>query len=299
MTGRREDLGPGKKANPRQEEPQPGTPERLQRSANWAGIVSAFLGAVALLLAYLALHQGGGDAVPTADPRHSQLETVDLIAKNGPPPHEPALELIVKNSGGTSVITRARIEVRRVFLLPLCFTQGSLPVSERYGVRLPPDAEPGELIEVPLHQQVGTNRADRFAIRLGIDTNRAAPVGAAAEELGMKAGDGQLPGLYLFEVGVSLVHDGGVEPLEMGTALVALPELPLGPEYLLEEGGFKQVTDTFLTEDPQATWREPMACWRANAQIAARARESGATRSPELEKVLSAAVIPRWSEAEG
>jgi hypothetical protein len=200
------------------------------------------------------------------------------------------------------VISRARIEVLRVYQIPLCFTQGSLPVSERYGAELPPDATPGEIVEVPLHQQVDSNGADRFAIDIGVDPERIGEVegpGVAAA-LGTESGDGVLPGLYLFEVGVALVHDGSSDPLPMGTALVAAPEMPLSSEYVLEAGEFQQVTETFLVRgDLRDFWAPELACWQANGRTIERARASEATRSADLEDVLATAVVPAWSEVEG
>ena len=283
---------------------QEGAPGRNGHSlawyAAWATIISIPVGILTAIA--IALFAGGNEVSISAEsPRKAQLERIDLIARNGLPPQKPALELLVRNGGrGTAVISRAEIEVLRVYSLPLCFTQGALPVSESYGVRLPPDAKPGETIEAPLHQQVGTSEADRFKIRLSVDLDRVREYGVAAGELGAEEGDGQLPGFYIFEIAVALVHDGGGAPLEMGTALVSLPGLPLGGEYLLEEGGFKRVTETFLTSKPLLEiWGEPISCWQANGRTAMRARGSDGTRSPQLEEILSAAAIPRWSEVEG
>lgn len=266
--------------------------------AAWATIISVPVGVLTAIA--IALLSGGSTPTSAEGSRESQLERIDLIARNGPLPQRPALELFVRNSGrGTAVISRAEIAVLRVYPLPLCFTQGALPVSESYGVQLPPDAEPGETIEAPLHQQVGTNEADRFKIRFSVDPDRIRDYGVAAKELSAREADGQLPGFYVFEIAVTLVHDGEGAPLEMGTALVSLPGLPVGGEYLLEEGEFKKVTETFPTSHPlQEVWGEPMSCWRANGQNAIRARESDATRSPQLDEILSAASIPSWSEVE-
>ncbi|HVD37311.1 MAG TPA: hypothetical protein VNC15_00595, partial [Solirubrobacterales bacterium] len=180
------------------------------------------------------------------------------------------------------VISSARIEILRVLPIPICFTQGGLGVSEEYGVQLPPDAAPGKTIEVPLHQQVAANEADRFRIDLGVQKSEE------SQDFG---------GPYLFEVGVAIVHDGRKQPLAMGTALISVPRVPSGSEFFLEEGDFQKVTETFLISGPlREFWAGPLNCWRNNARKARLALKSQATRSPELEAALTSKVAPSFSE---
>jgi hypothetical protein len=255
--------------------------DHLSRGANVATIVGVPLALVALVLAYLAL--GGGEHSHSKKATRSpRLQHVDLIARNGISNH-PGLELLVENRGvGRAVISRAEIKILRVLPIPICFTQGGLGVSEEYGVQLPPDAAPGETIEVPLHQQVAANQADRFRIELGVQEPE----------------EGQaLKGDYLFELAVGIVHDGRNRPLGMGTALISLPRVPLGSEFFLEEGGFQKVIETFSIPGPlREFWTGPRDCWRNNARKATLALKSQATRSPELEEALTSKVAPSFSE---
>jgi hypothetical protein len=279
VTPERNDEKAGREARERQEEAD----VRLGRRANWAAIVSAAVGAAALALAYLTFFKGD-DPVPAAAPRTARLERVDLIARNGLPPHKPGLELLVHNDGrGRSVVSRARIEVLRVYPMPLCFTQGELPVSGRYGVRLPEDSQPGDVVEVPIHQQVPPDGADRFVFDLGV---------APADP-----GSDTLEGLYLFEVEVSLVHDDGSSPLPMGKALVSLEELPFTTEYLLRKGQFSRLEREYGSPPPQ-TWMPPLPCWQANGRTLLLAASSEATRSRQLQTIMDVAVVPSLSEAE-
>jgi hypothetical protein len=274
---------------------------RLNRHAARATIIGTGVGLISLLLAYFAFWGIGGSSSsvtvetprpaevnPVADPDLSpRLERVDLLARNGMSQDESGVELIVHNAGrGRSVISRAEIEVVKVYELPLCFTQGSLPISEHYGAQLPIGAQPGDIVELPLHQQVGPNRADRFAIHLS----------AKGKGQGAK---GSIPGLYLFEFKVSLVHDGQAKALPMGSALVSLPAVPVSSEFLLLDG--LETVNGYFNPDGRPVreaWADQMPCWRANAKVAILARETDATMSAELARTLGSVTLPSFSEVE-
>lgn len=257
--------------------------------AAWATIVSVPVGVLTAIA--IALFSGGSTPTSAEGSREPQLERIDLIAHNGLPPHRPAVELLVHNGGrGRAVISRARIEVLRVYPLPLCFTQGELPTSERYGTEIPADAEAGDVIEVPLHQQIGGDGADRFQIEVGVSSTKP---------------DGELPGLFLFELSVSLIHDGESDPLSMGNALIAAPMLPFTTEYLLRKGEFPEVVATYSPASeyvrptpPRKLWASQMPCWQANGRTALRARGSEAAMSPQLRENLDSAGVPSFTELE-
>lgn len=257
------------------------------RRASWATIIGVPIGLTALIFAYLAL-QGSGDSGAKEVSPLPQLERIDLIAHNGPLPHHASLEVMVHNGGlGRSVVSRAKIEILHVSTLPYCFTQGDLPVTERYGAQLPIDAAPGTAVEVPVHEQLAADRADRFEIALGV-------VGDNPNV------DDELPGLYLFEVDVSLIHDGSRKPLPMGRALVSLPGLPFASVYFLTEGEFEELDSVYNPHDSpvREAWRGTMSCWRTNAKALARAQGTSATYSPQLGEILSSALVPSFSEVE-
>jgi hypothetical protein len=252
----------------------------LGYAAAWAAII-----ATVILLLQVIPPLFEEDGTPSASSsRRPHLERVDLVARNQVP-EDQGLELLVRNSGGgRSVISRARLKIRRVYAFHLCFAQGNLSLSERYGVELSTRAKAGEIVEVPLHQQVGPDQADRFRINL---------------EARPKEISGLVWTLYLFEIAVALNHDGQKAPLRMGTVQISLPTVPLS-EYLLGDGGFGQAVETFSSpDDPlREVWAKPLACWQRNGRTAALARKSGATRSQELEEVLDAAAVPSWAELE-
>lgn len=258
------------------------------RWASWATILAVPLAVVGLGLAYLALggeeSSGSKQATGRAD-----LERIDLIPRNGNLSIKPGVELMVHNAGlDSSVVSRARIEILAVHRLPLCYTQGDLPLSEGYDVQLPGDAAQEDVVEAPLHQQIGSLSNDRFRINLGVD-------GAGGEE------GRPFPGIHLFELSIALAHDGLEAPLPMGSVLVSIPEVPMATLYYLREGELADLEDAYNGAryyTTQEMWSRTMPCWRANAEALMDVERSSAARSPQLEEALREAVIPSFSEAE-
>ena len=256
---------------------------RLSRGANLATIVAVPIALIGLLFAYLALGGSeGSGSERTSEP--VQLERIDLLASNGLTPGASALELMVHNPGTeSSVVSRARIEVVGVDELPLCYTQGTLDVSESYGLVLSPDAQPGDTVEAALHQQIGPGEDDRFRLHVSL-------------------GEEQEPrGVHLFELDVSLFHDGLASPLPMGTALLSVPQLPTGlGTYYLEEGQLADLEQSYNGAGfytPEEMWKSTMPCWQANGELLAAARGSTAVRSQQLEEAMQGAVVPSFAEA--
>lgn len=257
----------------------------LSRGANWAAIIGIPIGILALVLAYFAL-DGGSEGSPRPAGPAPRLERVDLSVSNDlQSGAEPALEFLVHNGGrGGSVISRAQIEILSVTALPLCYSQGDLPESESYGAQLPADADSGEVVEVPLHQQLLGNESDRFAVDLGVID-----------------AEGDPPGQHLFELSVSLIHDGDSDALPMGTALVSVPGLPIPPLYYLREGELVDMEHDYNGAgfySSHELWHSVMPCWRANGEGLIEATESTATRSPDLDEILRSASVGSYAEVE-
>ena len=257
------------------------------RWASWATILTVPLALVGLALAYLAL--GGEESSGSKKTGSAELERIDLIPRNGNLSLKPGVELMVHNAGGdSSVVSRARIEVLAVHRLPLCYTQGDLPLSEGYDLQLPGDAAQGDVVEAPLHQQLDPLKNDRFRINLGVDD-------AGGEE------GRPFPGVHLFEVNIAVDHDGLEEPLSMGTVLLSIPEVPMAGLYYLQSGELALLEESYNMygrSTPQEMWSGTMPCWRANAEALMDVERSSAARSPQLEEALREAVVPNYSEAE-
>jgi hypothetical protein len=259
---------------------------KLSRGASWATIIGLPVAIVALLLGYLALGSSGSSGPKAA--LNAQLEPVDLIARNGLAPARPALELMVHNSGrAAALLSRVWIEVISVKELPLCFTQGDFPTSERYGVQLPTEADPGTTVVSPIHQEVRAGENDRFRLDVGVSP----PNGEDAEPLA---------GLYLYEIAVSVLHDGEPEALDMGTALLSVPALPSPTLYFLTEGEFAELEESYNGADfysSQEMWSEVLPCWQSNGRfLAAAASDSESSRPPQLQQLLASALVPSFAE---
>jgi hypothetical protein len=258
------------------------------RWASWATILAVPLALVGLALAYLAVggEKSSGSKQTTG---RADLERIDLIPRNGNLSIKPGVEMLVHNAGlDSSVVSRARIEVLAVHRLPLCYTQGDLPLSEGYDVQLSGDAAQGDVVEAPLHQQIGSLGNDRFRINLGVDD-------AGGEE------GRPFPGVYLFELNVAIAHDGLDEPLSMGTVLLSIPEVPMATLYYLREGELADLEDSYNGAryyTPREMWSSTMPCWEANAEALMDIERSSADGSRELEEALREAVVPSFSEAE-
>jgi hypothetical protein len=242
------------------------------------------IGLAALVVGILTL-QGGEPSASSPVASTStvpKLRAVDLaVANDREFESRQAVDLMVRNAGfASAAVSEALIEIREVKHLPLCYTQGDLPVSERYGTELPVNADSGEVTEVPLHQQIAAGGVDRFRIELS-------PQGEVP---------GEHPGMDIFEISVALRHDGIAEPLEMGTALISLPSPPFATLYYLTEGELAELNSVYNVSDPRQGWADVMPCWQENGRAMLELRESPAARSAELDEVLSTAVVPSYSE---
>jgi len=216
----------------------------------------------------------------------ADLRPVALIAHDlGYDERRSRLEIEVHNTGGRLVvIDQAEVTVRRVFELERCAAQGDLPLSNVYGTALPADAKPGEAITIPLHQQVGPDEADRFALALSVDREAA-----------------RSATLFLYEIEVALRNDGGRPVLSLGKALISLPHMPFPAEYFWD-GRTAEVLREFHAAGepftPRQTWGYAMPCWQANTKTLQRALASPAARSRGLDVVAKTLATPSFSALE-
>ncbi len=245
---------------------------------SWVDKVGLLIALASVVVAIIALGGGSG----SHGKGHSQLNLVDLnvraVAENRR--RYSRLEITLHNTGDQLVvIDGARFEIRRVYALPRCTTQGDLALSNDYGVSLPVDAKPGEAVEAPLHQQVGPDEADRFGITLSTSREQAV--------------------VYLFEVEASLANDGSRSPLPLGRVLVSLPERPGPGEYYWDEKTVELLVNWY---DPggeaHALWREAMPCWKSNTAVLRRALAGSAVRTPELDALAGELVTPTFAALE-
>lgn len=267
--------------------------------AEWVTIIVAPFAVTGVVLAIIS-HIDGGEGAVSAAPSLAHVEPVDLVVHNNrfedPPPR---LEILLHNTGGQrTVLSRAKIEIRRVGSLRQCVSQGDLPLSTTYAATLPADAAPGDVVEAPLHQQLGADEADRFAIALGV---RAAPGSSRYTSRGRES----LPGPYLFELAVSLVSDEGGRPLDVGRALVSVPFAPDAPVFYWDRASKGRLVQYDRAQEKTAEelgqqappWPPPYTskCWFSNTRILRSMFSSHAKRSPTLEAVGTSIITPDMS----
>jgi hypothetical protein len=270
----------------------------LKKPTSWEGWAAVIAVPIAVAFGVISLIGGGGSDGPPA-PSLAHVEPVDLVVHNDrfvdPPPR---LEILLHNTGGQrAVLSRAKIEIRRVGSLRQCVSQGDLPLSTTYAATLPADASPGDVVEAPLHQQLGADEADRFAIALGV---RAAPRSSRYTSRGRES----LPGPYLFELAISLVSDEGGRPLDVGSALVSVPFAPDAPVFYWDRASegrlvrYDRAQERTAEELGQAPpWPPPYTskCWLSNTRTLRSMLSSNAKRSPTLEAVGSSIITPDMS----
>jgi hypothetical protein len=135
-----------------------------------------------------------------------QIEVVDLAPINSL--KEPTrIEIAVRNIGGSvSVLTRAEFRIERTDYIDPCAPSAVLGVSKTYDLELPLYPDDGEVVPVRTSQQIGPNEADRFAFEVGVVTP-----------------SGQESSPVVYQLGVSLLHDGKETPVKAGTVVIAEP----------------------------------------------------------------------------
>jgi len=172
-----------------------------------AGVATAVLAAVII----------GG---LTGTSHGAKLRALDPIVENGAGAFEPTgqlnqarqtdaskarVEIRLENNGDRqAVLTSAVFTIRKLIEVGLCGLGGELPVSAGYDVTLP--GRVGEWVEIPFNQQLKPDEADRFVFRVG-----------EPDQLFREGTIG------IYQVDVSVQHDGDKTPLSVGRVVLALP----------------------------------------------------------------------------
>jgi hypothetical protein len=245
---------------------------------SWVEVGGLLVGIATVLIAFLALKGDSGGPAHSGHGR-GNLKLVDVRVREGvaPSPHV-RVEIVLHNlGGGLVVVDQANLQVRRRYELPRCASQDDLPLSNTYGVPVPVQARPGNLVEAPLHQQIGPDDADRLAFSLSAKW----------------PGDGATSTLYLFEFDLSLLTDQPRPEVSLGRVLVSLPHHPFAGEYFWGSDTEELIQGLAATSPDYVKQLRNVAlpCWRSNTRSLRQAFASSAALSPELEAV-SAELVP-------
>ncbi len=124
---------------------------------------------------------------------------------------KPRIDVRLHNVGDRrSVVTSARITITRSARVTACGIGAPLFASAAYEVILPSRPRDGQVLEVPIDQQLGVDKADRFSFRFGTREAFEADLGTTV----------------FYELKLEVLHDGAAAPLDVGRATIAVPGAP-------------------------------------------------------------------------
>jgi hypothetical protein len=210
--------------------------------------------------------------------RPPQIQTVDLAVPNPGSSEESQVQVILHNIGhGRTIVKRAIIRILSSAQLTLCFSQGSLGLSERYNVKLPAFPTPGQIVEVPIHEQLATDEADRFALSFGFEAD-------------VVTGG---PSIYLYQLELSVLHDSSPVPVKLGKVLLSLPLAPSPDEfYWTNYLGTASVRKQEMSAWGSGYYAKNLPCWRSNSLALKQLLALPGERSPALTEVGTRLVVP-------
>lgn len=240
----------------------------------WRAKAATFGGAFVAAAGVLPILVSGNDGpATTVTHQHTgDLRLVDATLINDA--GRAALEIQVHNRGtGRVVISGAVVRVLRMIRLAECTNQGELSLSGRYSVALPTTLSQ---IEVPLHQQLGPDTADRFSWDFGFPT--------AALQRGPEVGGADRSYVVLFRA--ALKSDDRATPLDLGRFVLGAPAVPQRVvQYWPRAYERARVADLAPFFGSDFRWDSHLPCWRTNnASLRAILAQPGA-RSPDLAAV--------------
>jgi hypothetical protein len=248
---------------------------RLARAAAYATIVGALLAATTLAIALTgSAHNSSHQA-----PRPAILQPLSLVVEQAK--DKPSVQVIIHNLGSErSIVTEVRTHILAEERLILCGSQGELDLSGHYTVLLPATPSPGQVIATPLHEQLAGDEADRFSLAF-----------AAVGQTSVK--EFELPQrVYVYQLGLSLIHDAQRAPVRLGKVVLAVPALPRVNEYFLTAEDTtpafrKHMTSSFGSR----FYGEYRACYRHNGLALERMLALPGARDPALTAATSHLVL--------
>lgn len=247
--------------------------------ANVAGIIAAAAAVIAVALAVVNMLSPAQAHVTKRAP---QIEPVSLQMPEPGPGEKSEVQIILHNVGNErSIIKRAVVRILHSDQMHLCFSQGSLGLSESYDVTLPDSPAPGQIVEVPLHEQLASDEADRFALSFRPEP----PTTAEATTQG--------PTIYLYQLELLLLHDVSNTPVRLGKVLLALPMAPEPEEfYWASKLESPSVRASGLSTWGAGYYAKLMPCWRSNSLVLRQFLALAGERSPGLVNMASKVIVP-------
>ncbi len=256
---------------------------RAKQVALWLSITIAAAGVIVAAKGVLLTEE----ANQAAEPVPAKLDPVLRVReiRSGERGGE-RIDVTLHNIGGQrALITGARLRVIDVAELPRCFASpiggGSGPVDPgpSYEATLRPTHSSGDTLAVAdLTHSIAPDDDDRFGLDVTIPKRRH--------------GDDE-HARWVARLGIVLMVGSARRPVELGEAIVAVPDAPVGHDYYWSTALRSQqaIQDAFNGDFPFAS----MPCWRSNARKLRRLLDPRGARSESLRKVARELATP-WEQ---
>ncbi len=250
-------------------DPQDQRPKKIAKLGLWAGgVITAMVIAAATVIGNGFGHRISPGPPPSASPAaRPQIEVDDLLVN---PPNNPSSPMLIdiklRNIGDQlTIVKRAVLTIRRSAPLPVCLSQGILPLSNTYGAFLPISPAPNQQVTLSLSDQIPAGQADRFELAL-----RLPPLATRGQYL------------YLYSIDISLLHDASSKAVNAGHVILLMPDAADADQYFLtriDNAGRAQIS---AIQGPGA-----FTCLRSNATQLREFLSLPGARAQELTNVLS------------
>jgi hypothetical protein len=155
-----------------------GGPARILGLPLWGGVGAiATLLSLVIAIVLLAWPRSTSNSSATthhgAASPHLALDTVlvkwKYIERDNLPAFLDQVYFVLRNTGGElAVITGVRLEVQQFARIPECFSSGSLGTTGWTTAGLPANPRRGEVVTVPVSQQLSPDSADKFEVSLHV-----------------------------------------------------------------------------------------------------------------------------------
>ena len=235
---------------------------RLAIGASIALVVSA--------IGVLALAPPAGSAIAPGRPSTATaglvVSSVEVLAAG---PNRPAtVDVSLRNPGGIRVgLTEAEVTILDFAVIPVCVSAANTEVSADYDLQLPNEPAPGTVLRRVLHQEIGPDELDRFALRF-----KAPDAGPKASELDS----------YVYRVRITVAQDGGLPTVNLGEFVIEGQNAVTGTDHYFpshEPATLADARDHGLCQDDTACQQAIRTCWNANRAALERLLGEGARLS--------------------
>lgn len=275
-------LAPMKRRRPssrrsRDDQPAQAKRDRKERLQGWAAVAAIAAVPTAVLIAIWQQGVFGSDSQVAT--RMVHLEPAGLVTYNAHDGAAPQIEITLHNTGtGLAVLESVNISVRRVAVLPQCFSAGVIPLGGAYTVQIPAKPHAGEIIQAPLHEQVAGNSADRFRLALGTPNDRTSST------------------INLLQLNIAIAYDHSAAPIRLGPVLIAAPRVPNPDGYFmtrqqLSRGDIESEKYIFPTTG-RSLYEALAPCWRTNGLRLKEMVALKGARSSALQMATAEVIMP-------